>query len=83
MRTVFGVLPGRGLARYCVVLVIWRVSRTRVGELLDKRYTVYGFTGQGVFSNVVRVRDEARGKQDAAIKIIRHNEMMYVLVASV
>ena len=54
-----------------------------MGELLDKRYTVYGFTGQGVFSNVVRVRDEARGKQDAAIKIIRHNEMMYVLVASV
>ena len=50
--------------------------RTRVGELLDKRYTVSGFTGQGVFSNVVRVRDEARGKQDAAIKIIRNNEMM-------
>ena len=39
---------------------------------------MYGFTGQGVFSNVVRVRDEARGKQDAAIKIIRNNEMMSV-----
>lgn len=48
----------------------------RVGEVLDKRYTVYGYTGMGVFSNVVRVRDQARGNQEAAIKIIRNNEMM-------
>jgi hypothetical protein len=50
----------------------------RIGEVLDKRYTVYGFTGQGVFSSVVRVRDSARTTQDAAIKIIRNNEMMLV-----
>jgi hypothetical protein len=48
----------------------------RIGEVLDKRYTVFGFTGQGVFSSVVRVRDSARANQEAAIKIIRSNEMM-------
>ena len=44
--------------------------------MLDKRYSVYGFTGKGVFSNVVRVRDAARGNDEAAIKIIRNNELM-------
>lgn len=44
--------------------------------MLDKRYTVYGYTGQGVFSNVVRARDQARASQEVAIKIIRNNEMM-------
>lgn len=48
----------------------------RIGEMLDKRYTVFGFTGQGVFSNVVRVRDQARQGQEACIKIMRNNEMM-------
>ena len=43
---------------------------------MDKRYTVSGFTGQGVFSNVVRVVDGARGNTECAIKIIRNNEMM-------
>jgi len=51
-------------------------SGVRIGENLDKRYSVYGYTGQGVFSSVVRGRDEARGKMDVAIKIIRNNEMM-------
>ena len=51
-------------------------SGVRIGENLDKRYSVYGYTGQGVFSSVVRARDEARGKTDVAIKIIRNNEMM-------
>jgi serine/threonine-protein kinase PRP4 len=37
---------------------------------------VYGYTGQGVFSSVVRGRDEARGKMDVAIKIIRNNDRM-------
>ena len=50
----------------------------RIGETLDKRYSVYGYTGQGVFSNVVRARDQARGNLDTAIKIIRNNELMYV-----
>ena len=50
--------------------------RVRIGEMLDKRYQVFGFTGQGVFSNVVRVRDAAKSNQEAAIKIIRNNEMM-------
>ncbi|CAG7832087.1 unnamed protein product [Allacma fusca] len=38
--------------------------RVRIGELLDSRYTVYGYTGQGVFSNVVRARDAARDNED-------------------
>jgi len=48
----------------------------RIGETLDKRYSVYGYTGQGVFSNVVRARDQSRSGSDVAIKIIRNNDMM-------
>ncbi|XP_042207217.1 serine/threonine-protein kinase PRP4 homolog isoform X2 [Homarus americanus] len=51
--------------------------RVRIGEVLDSRYTVFGYTGQGVFSNVVRGRDAARAGQDVAIKIIRNNEVMH------
>lgn len=49
-----------------------------IGETLDKRYDVYGYTGQGVFSNVVRARDTARAGQEVAVKIIRNNELMWV-----
>ena len=48
-----------------------------IGKQLDRRYTVYGYTGQGVFSNVVRARDSLKGNQEVAIKIIRNNEMMH------
>ncbi|XP_060535182.1 uncharacterized protein LOC132707368 [Cylas formicarius] len=51
--------------------------RVRIGEILDSRYMVYGYTGQGVFSNVVRARDQARGNQEVAVKIIRNNEIMH------
>lgn len=50
--------------------------RVRIGELLDNRYNVSGFTGQGVFSTVVRARDQARGTTNVAVKIIRNNEIM-------
>lgn len=50
--------------------------RARIGETLDNRYIVASFTGQGVFSNVVRARDQARGNANVAIKIIRNNEIM-------
>ncbi|AWP17052.1 Serine/threonine-protein kinase PRP4 -like [Scophthalmus maximus] len=50
--------------------------RVNIGETLDKRYDVYGYTGQGVFSNVIRARDTARGGQEVAVKIIRNNELM-------
>lgn len=50
--------------------------RVRIGEVLDNRYLVSGYTGQGVFSNVVRSRDQARGSANVAIKIIRNNEIM-------
>ncbi|KOB77257.1 Serine/threonine-protein kinase PRP4-like protein [Operophtera brumata] len=49
----------------------------RIGETLDNRYSVYGYTGQGVFSNVIRARDQARGNTDVAVKIIRNNEIMH------
>ncbi|XP_019858180.1 PREDICTED: serine/threonine-protein kinase PRP4 homolog [Amphimedon queenslandica] len=51
--------------------------RVRIGEQLDRRYMVYGYTGHGVFSNVVRARDTSRSSQEVAIKIIRNNEMMH------
>ncbi|CAH8434708.1 unnamed protein product [Dicrocoelium dendriticum] len=51
--------------------------RVRIGEVLDKRYAVYGYTGHGVFSNVVRARDGARGNLEVAVKIIRNNEVMH------
>ncbi|KAM9500967.1 serine/threonine-protein kinase PRP4 homolog isoform 1-T1 [Clarias gariepinus] len=50
--------------------------RVNIGETLDKRYDVYGYTGQGVFSNVIRARDLARAGQEVAVKIIRNNELM-------
>lgn len=50
--------------------------RVRIGEVLDNRYVVSGFTGQGVFSNVVSARDQARGNANTAVKIIRNNEIM-------
>lgn len=50
--------------------------RVRIGETLDNRYVVNGFTGQGVFSNVVRARDQARGSDNVAVKIIRNRELM-------
>ncbi|XP_026147874.1 pre-mRNA processing factor 4Bb isoform X2 [Mastacembelus armatus] len=50
--------------------------RVNIGETLDKRYDVYGYTGQGVFSNVIRARDTARAGQEVAVKIIRNNELM-------
>jgi len=51
--------------------------RVRIGEVLDDRYSVVGYTGQGVFSNVVRARDSARSNQEVAVKIIRSNDVMH------
>ncbi|CAI4225882.1 unnamed protein product [Auanema sp. JU1783] len=49
--------------------------RVRVGELLDQRYRVFGYTGAGVFGNVVRCTDQNHGNT-VAVKIIRNNEIM-------
>lgn len=51
------------------------IPGVRVGELLDGRYRVFGFTGAGVFGNVVRCADVERNTT-VAIKIIRNNEIM-------
>lgn len=56
--------------------VFWGYLGVNIGETLDKRYDVYGYTGQGVFSNVIRARDIARAGQEVAVKIIRNNELM-------
>lgn len=50
--------------------------RVRIGEVLDNRYVVSGYTGQGVFSNVIRARDQARANANVAVKIIRNIELM-------
>lgn len=50
--------------------------RVRIGEVLDNRYVVANYTGQGVFSTVVKARDQARGSAFVAVKIIRNNEIM-------
>ena len=50
--------------------------RVRIGEVMENRYVITGYTGQGVFSNVIRAKDKARGDQEVAIKIIRNNEVM-------
>ena len=51
--------------------------RVQIGELLDSRYSVFGYTGQGVFSSVVRARDNNKGNHELCIKIIRNNEIMH------
>ncbi|CAF1000741.1 unnamed protein product [Rotaria sordida] len=51
--------------------------RVHIGEILNNRFEIFGFTGQGVFSNVVRAREQLNGKStEVAIKIIRNNELM-------
>lgn len=64
------------LVRPSKVLLLYFPLGIRISEVLDKRYCVYGYTGAGVFGNVVRARDQARGNQEVAVKIIRNNEMM-------
>ena len=53
----------------------------QIGEVLDGRFQVFGFTGQGVFSNVVRARNIKSPSEKVAVKIIRNNELMYVLIS--
>eukprot|EP00123_Amoebidium_parasiticum_P016851 comp23609_c2_seq1/m.40149 comp23609_c2_seq1/g.40149 ORF comp23609_c2_seq1/g.40149 comp23609_c2_seq1/m.40149 type:complete len:781 (-) comp23609_c2_seq1:156-2498(-) len=50
--------------------------RTRSGEMLGDRYKVFGSSGQGVFSSVVRAHDTKDKDREVAIKIIRNNEHM-------
>ncbi|KAI6189568.1 CMGC/DYRK/PRP4 protein kinase [Aphelenchoides bicaudatus] len=50
--------------------------RVRIGEVLDNRYRVFGYTGSGVFGNVVRATDIKKKDQTVAIKIIRNNDVM-------
>ncbi|PHZ12393.1 kinase-like protein [Rhizopus microsporus ATCC 52813] len=49
---------------------------TRIGEVLDGRYRVLTNLGRGVYSSVVRAKDE-KTNEEVAIKLIRSNETMY------
>lgn len=46
---------------------------------MDDRYEVFATHGKGVFSTVLRARDQKTGAQstEVAIKMIRANETMY------
>ena len=59
----------------CLIIPV-NIPGVRIGEILDKKYQVYGYTGQGVFSNVVRARDTTKGDSEVCVKIIRNNEIM-------
>lgn len=51
----------------------------RFGEMLDGRYEVAAAHGKGVFSTVVRAKDQKASNgepEEVAIKIIRNNETM-------
>ncbi|XP_052755841.1 serine/threonine-protein kinase PRP4 homolog [Galleria mellonella] len=50
---------------------------TRIGDIIDSRYTIKCILGQGVFASVVRAHDIKNGNKDVAIKIIRNNDLMY------
>ena len=54
-------------------------TEVQIGETLDGRFQVFGFTGQGVFSNVIRARNIRNPAEKVANKIIRNNELMLVL----
>jgi len=49
-----------------------------IGEVMDERYLVVeNFSGKGVFSNVVKAKDQAeKGDGVVAIKVMRANDMM-------
>jgi serine/threonine-protein kinase PRP4 len=48
---------------------------TRIGEILDGRYQVLANLGRGVFSSVVKAKDQETN-EEVAIKLIRNNETM-------
>lgn len=50
---------------------------TRIGEILDDRYQVLANLGRGVFSSVVKAKDQ-QTNEEVAIKLIRNNETMQV-----
>ena len=47
-----------------------------MGELIAGQYAVFGITGKGVFSSVVRAREASCPEHVLAIKILRNNAVM-------
>jgi serine/threonine-protein kinase PRP4 len=50
----------------------------RIGEVINKRYTVNASHGKGVFSTVLIAKDAQNNDVDVAIKVIRNNDTMYM-----
>jgi len=49
----------------------------KIGEEMDSRYLVVeNFSGKGVFSNVVKCKDQKNSGEMVAIKVMRENDMM-------
>lgn len=69
---MYGHLP-------CVCQGLNQVLFLQVGEVMDDRYEVFATHGKGVFSTVLRARDQTSegAVGEVAIKIIRANETMY------
>lgn len=49
----------------------------RIGEVINKRYTVNASHGKGVFSTVLIAKDAQNNDVDVAIKVIRNNDTMF------
>eukprot|EP01114_Cavostelium_apophysatum_P013047 TRINITY_DN3077_c0_g1_i2.p1 TRINITY_DN3077_c0_g1~~TRINITY_DN3077_c0_g1_i2.p1 ORF type:complete len:702 (+),score=197.94 TRINITY_DN3077_c0_g1_i2:235-2340(+) len=48
----------------------------RMGEVINKRYSLLGNFGKGVYSTVIRARDMLSDEREVAIKILRNNDVM-------
>ncbi len=49
----------------------------RVGETLADRFVLLSSYGKGMFSTVVRARDQKNADEEVAIKIVRNNELLH------
>lgn len=67
---------GTTVSCFCLIRLYFLILGVRIGEVLDGRYRVYGYTGSGVFGNVVRATDLKKKDRQVAIKIIRNNDVM-------
>jgi hypothetical protein len=71
----------RARAVVCVCVCVRacvRETAFRIGEIINKRYTVHASHGKGVFSTVLIAKDAQNDNIDVAIKVIRNNDTMYV-----
>lgn len=58
-------------------LLIAPLPAFRIGEVVNKRYTIHASHGKGVFSTVLMAKDNRSKDAEVAIKVIRNNDTMY------